>query len=170
MAFIGYKTNTIFHNFQWLWQNVPDPTLTPYPCCIPCWYLCQSCLGVLSASCPSLCPEGLCGNFCPQSRHNQSTQKCCYLFPPISSNVSEHVKLYWPFLWPEMSDLNVSFKCFISHLSLCHGDETFIHCHAFLRWLIPTNASHSLPGSQCCSQSPGNNSWQRPYFWFHLLE
>lgn len=116
----------------------------------PCWCLCQSSPGVLSAFCPSLCPEVLCGDFCPQNRHKQSRQKCCYLFPQISLNVSERVNLYWPFLWPKC-------QIWMSHfiyLSPCHGDVTFIHCHAFLWQLIPTKggfASHSLPGSQHCS-------------------
>lgn len=107
---------------------------------------------------PGLCPEVLCSNFYPQNRHNQSRQKCFYRFPQISSNVSECVNLYWPLLWPKC-------QIWMSHflyLSPCHGHVTFIHCHTFLWWLIPTKggfASHSLPGSQCCSQSPGNDSW-----------
>lgn len=38
------------------------------------------------------------------------------------------------------------------NLSCCRGHAIFIHCHTFLRCLIPTKggfASHSLPGSQC---------------------
>lgn len=99
------RENSEFYSYK---HNIPAVAPAerarpdPYRCCPPLLVsVSQPSPWVLSAFCPSLCPEVLCGNFCPQSKHNQSRQKCCYLFSQISSNVSEHVILYWPFLWPK---------------------------------------------------------------------